>query len=37
MPSYQPRPAALDPIETASTDQLRALQQIRLRDTVRRA
>jgi phenylacetate-CoA ligase len=37
MPSYQPQPAALEPIETASTDQLRALQQVRLRDTLRRA
>jgi hypothetical protein len=36
MPSYQPQPAALEPIETASTDQLRALQQVRLRDTLRR-
>ncbi|HEY1177181.1 MAG TPA: phenylacetate--CoA ligase PaaK [Phytomonospora sp.] len=37
MPSYQPPPAALDPIETASADELRALQDARLRETVRHA
>ena len=36
MPTYQPQPAVLDPIETASTDELRALQQTRLSDTLRR-
>ncbi|GIG67057.1 phenylacetate--CoA ligase PaaK [Phytomonospora endophytica] len=37
MPSYQPPPAALDPIETASADELRALQDARLRETIRHA
>jgi hypothetical protein len=37
MPTYQPEPAALDPIETASTDELRALQQDRLRATLHHA
>src|SRR5215475_14317891 len=37
MPTYRPEPVALDPIETASTDELRALQEARLRDTIRRA
>ena len=37
MRTYQPQPAVLDPIETASTDELRALQQTRLRDTLRHA
>ena len=37
MPSYQPEPIALDPIETASVDELRALQTKRLHETVRHA
>jgi phenylacetate-CoA ligase len=37
MPTYQPEPGVLEPIETASTDELRALQQIRLRATLRHA
>jgi phenylacetate-CoA ligase len=37
MPTYQPRPAPLDPIETASTDELRGLQQSRLLATIRHA
>jgi phenylacetate-CoA ligase len=37
MPTYQPQPAVLDPIEIASTDELRALQQIRLHDTLHHA
>ena len=37
MPTYQPQPVPLDPIETASTDELRTLQEARLRDTVRHA
>jgi phenylacetate-CoA ligase len=37
MPTYQPEPIAFDPIETASTDQLRALQTERLRATIRHA
>jgi phenylacetate-CoA ligase len=35
MPTYQPGPGVLDPIETASADELRALQETRLRDTLR--
>src|SRR6476620_2737048 len=34
MPDYQPAPITLDPIETASAGELRALQEERLRDTV---
>ena len=37
MPSYQPPPVPLDPIETASTDELRTLQEARLRATIRHA
>jgi len=37
MPTYRPEPVALDPIETASADELRALQDRRLRETVRHA
>jgi phenylacetate-CoA ligase len=37
MPTYQPHPIALDPIETASTDELRTLQESRLRQTIRHA
>ncbi|HEY3750549.1 MAG TPA: phenylacetate--CoA ligase, partial [Pseudonocardiaceae bacterium] len=37
MPTYQPGPGVLDPIETASADELRALQETRLRDTLRHA
>ncbi|HEY3752142.1 MAG TPA: phenylacetate--CoA ligase PaaK [Pseudonocardiaceae bacterium] len=37
MPTYQPEPGVLDPIETASADELRALQETRLRDTLRHA
>ncbi|WP_027345671.1 phenylacetate--CoA ligase PaaK [Hamadaea tsunoensis] len=37
MPDYQPVPITLDPIETASAGELRALQEERLRDTVRHA
>jgi phenylacetate-CoA ligase len=37
LPTYQPEPGVLDPIETASVDELRALQQTRLRYTLRHA
>jgi phenylacetate-CoA ligase len=37
MPTYRPQPAVLDPIETASADELRALQETRLRETLRHA
>jgi phenylacetate-CoA ligase len=37
MPTYQPEPGVLDPIETASADELRALQETRLRDTLHHA
>jgi len=37
MPTYQPQPTPLDPIETASTSELRTLQQTRLLQTIRPA
>ena len=37
MPSYRPQPIDLDPIETASTDELRGVQQSRLLETIRHA
>jgi phenylacetate-CoA ligase len=37
MPTYIPDPAVLEPIETASADELRALQETRLRATLRHA
>src|SRR6476620_6796772 len=37
MPTYIPEPAGLDPIETASAVELRALQETRLRATLRHA
>jgi phenylacetate-CoA ligase len=37
LPTYQPSPIALEPIETASTDELRALQQSRLQWTIQHA
>jgi phenylacetate-CoA ligase len=37
MPTYQPDAVALEPIETASIDELRAAQETRLCDTIRHA
>jgi phenylacetate-CoA ligase len=37
MPTYRPEPASLDPIETASADELRSLQEDRLRQVIRHA
>jgi len=37
LPTYRPGPTALDPIETASTDELRALQRERLQWTIQHA